>query len=420
VNLYKIKFDSTLISNLLKYRAFSNNDKMMFSFSIIKKSAHSRARLGRIATPHGTINTPAFIFCATNAAIKGVPIDHVKASGSQIILSNTYHLMLQPGSDIIKAAGGLHKFLGWDGPMFTDSGGFQIFSLGHGGVEAEIKSSQQLNGKKALIKLTENGACFRSHIDGRKVTLTPELSIETQVALGADIIVSLDECTPYHVNKLYTATSMEKSKRWATRSLNTFMKIGDGRQALLAVVQGGVYPDLRQESAQFANNNDFHGFAIGGSLGKTKSEMHKVVDVTTQMLDKTRYVHLLGIGGIDDIFHGVECGIDTFDCVTPTRIARHGAAIVKTRENPGSSKPYICLENSRYSRGFSPISVECECYTCQNFSRAYIHHLIKAREIVFGTLISIHNIMMMNRLMTDIRNGLANDTLDTVRQEWGS
>ncbi|MDR1609858.1 MAG: tRNA guanosine(34) transglycosylase Tgt [Holosporales bacterium] len=393
---------------------------MMFGFSIIQKSTRSRARLGCVATPHGTIDTPAFIFCATNAAIRGVPIDYVKAAGSQIILSNTYHLMLQPGSDIIRAAGGLHKFIGWDGPMFTDSGGFQIFSLGHGGVEAEIKSSQQRSGKKALINLTEDGAHFRFHINGRGVTLTPELSIETQVALGADIIVSLDECTPYHVNKLYTATSMEKSKRWAVRSLDVFTKLGDGKQALLAVVQGGVYPDLRQESAHFANSNNFHGFAIGGSLGKTKSEMHRVVDITTQMLDRTRYVHLLGIGGIDDIFHGVKCGIDTFDCVTPTRIARHGAAIVKARENPGNPKQYICLENARYSSDFAPISTACDCYTCQHFSRAYIHHLIKSKEVVFGTLISIHNMRTMNRLMEEIRVGITDDALDAVRDEWCS
>jgi queuine tRNA-ribosyltransferase len=376
--------------------------------------------LGRIVTAHGAVDTPAFIFCATSAAIKGVPIDHVKAAGTQMILSNTYHMMVQPGSDVVKAAGGLQKFTGWNGPMFTDSGGFQIFSLGHGGVEAEIKGAQQLDKKKSLIRITEEGASFRSYVNGDKITLTPELSIEIQVALGADIIVSFDECTPYHVNKLYTAASMEKSKRWGTRSLNTFMELGDNRQALLAVIQGGVYQDLRQESANFANSNNFHGFAIGGSLGKTKSEMHRVVDITTQMLDRDRYVHLLGIGGIDDIFHGVRCGIDTFDCVAPTRIARHGTAIVKAGERPSNSKPYISLENARYRRDFSAISSECDCYTCQNFSRAYIHHLIKAKETMFGTIISIHNIRTMNRLMADIRSAILHDSLDAAAQEWCS
>jgi queuine tRNA-ribosyltransferase len=350
--------------------------------------------------------------------VKGVTIDHVKAAGSQIILSNTYHLMLQPGSDIVRDGGGLHRLIGWDGPIFTDSGGFQIFSLGHGGVEAEIKGSKQLSGKRSLLKLTEEGACFRSYIDGTRVSLTPELAIKIQIDLGADIIVSLDECTPYHVNKLYTANSMEKSKRWATRSLNTFRQLGNGEQALLAVIQGGVYQDLRQESAQFANDSDFQGFAIGGSLGKTKDEMYRVVDITTQMLDRSKYVHLLGIGGIDDIFHGVQCGVDTFDCVTPTRIARHGAAIVKAREKPDRSKGYIDLGHARYSRDFSSISNECDCYTCRNFSRAYIHHLIKAREVLSGTLISIHNIRMMNRLMEDIREGLAHGSLEEVRRQW--
>ncbi|MDR2667060.1 MAG: tRNA guanosine(34) transglycosylase Tgt [Holosporales bacterium] len=391
---------------------------LMFQFKILSKSEKSGARVGEVCTPHGVIKTPAFIFCATKASIKGVTIDHVKTSGSQIILSNTYHLLLQPGSQLVKAAGGLHKFVGWDGPIFTDSGGFQIFSLGYGGVSAEIKGARQISGKKTLLKSTEEGAEFRSYIDGKTVILTPELSIKTQVELGADIIVSFDECTPYHVNKLYTANSMEKSKRWGLRSLIAFKAHGVKDQALLAVVQGGVYEDLRKESAQFANENDFHGFAIGGSLGRTTSQMRDVVQMTSEIIDKSRYVHLLGIGGIRDIFHGVKCGIDTFDCVSPTRIARHGSAIVKVIESITGEKQQLNLNNTVFKNDFTSISASCDCYTCKNFSRAYIHHLLKAKESVAGTLISIHNIRTMNRLMDDIRSGITTNSLEDVYKDW--
>lgn len=393
----------------------------MFKFEVLKEDHNSKARLGRIHTPHGIIETPAFVFCATKANIKGVTVDHIKNENTQIILSNTYHLMLQPGSEIIKNAGGLHKFTGWKGPMMTDSGGFQIFSLGHGGVASEIKGSGATKLNKTMLKITENGAHFRSYIDGKMVYLTPELSMQVQMNLGADLIVSFDECTPYHVNKLYTANSMEKSKKWGLRSLEYVKEHGDGSQALLAVIQGGIYRDLRQESADFANNNDFFAFAIGGSLGKTSHEMHDIVSMTKEMLDKKRYTHLLGIGGIEDIFHGVKNGVDTFDCVSPTRVARHGSAILKKRElaeNGTVCKNYLNLCNSKFKNDHNPISKECNCYTCQNFSRAYIHHLIKAKETLSGTLVSIHNVHMMNRLLADIRNGIAEDSLDQIQSDW--
>lgn len=390
----------------------------MFKFEILSQSKKSNARLGRIHTPHGTVETPGFIFCGTKANVKGVTIEQVKSAGAQIVLSNTYHLMLQPGSKLIKEAGGLHKFIGWDGPMFTDSGGFQVFSLGYGSVESEIKGAQQMKGKRTLLRLTEDGAQFRSYIDGRIVTLTPEISMEVQIDLGADIIVCFDECTPYHVNKLYTANSMEKSKRWARRCLNIIKEQGTGKQALLAVIQGGVYEDLRQESANFANENDFDGFAIGGSLGRTKNEMYDIVEMTSKMIDRQRYVHLLGIGGIEDIFNGVKCGMDTFDCVSPTRVARHGAAIVKKKELLDHNQKHLNLNNSVFQRDFSPISPSCDCYTCKNFSRAYIHHLLKAKEILAGNLISIHNIRTMNKLMEDIRSSLSTDSLEIAEKEW--
>ena len=390
----------------------------MFSFEIIKKSESSDARLGILKTPHGNIETPAFIFCATKANLKGVTINHVKQENTQIILSNTYHLMLQPGSEIIKQAGGLHKFVGWDGPMFTDSGGFQIFSLGYGNVESEIKGARLNRYKKTILSLTEQGAKFRSYKDGEMILLTPELSMQIQRDLGADIIVAFDECTPYHVSKLYTENSMEKSKRWATRCLQEFEKFDDKKQALLAVIQGGVYKDLRRESANFANNNNFAGFAIGGSLGKTMEEMHDIVSMTSEMLDKSKYVHLLGIGGIEDIFHGCMAGIDTFDCVGPTRMARHGAALVKKKESFDRMKYSINLNNAVCKNDFTPISVDCNCYTCQNFSKAYIHHLFKAKEVLGGILLSIHNVHTMNKLMSDIREALKTDSLAIARKKW--
>lgn len=393
----------------------------MFDFKVIKESHTDKARLGRIYTPHGIIETPAFVFCATKANLKGVTIEHVQNENTQIILSNTYHLMLQPGAEVIKNAGGLHKFSGWKGPMMTDSGGFQIFSLGHGGVTSEIKGSGFIKTNKTMLKITEDGAYFRSYTDGKKVYLTPELSMQVQMDLGADLIVAFDECTPYHVSKLYTAASMEKSKRWGLRSLKYIKAYGNDSQALLAVIQGGVYRDLRRESADFANDNDFFAFAIGGSLGKTSQEMYDIVSMTKEMLDPTRYVHLLGIGGIEDIFHGVATGIDTFDCVSPTRIARHGSAILKRKElatNGLYKKNYLNLCNSKFKEDYSPISKECSCYTCRNFSKSYIHHLIKAKEVLSGTLISIHNIHMMNELLSDIRKGIAEDNLSQIQSDW--
>lgn len=392
-----------------------------FSFEIIKKSKTCNARLGIVHTPHGDVKTPAIIFCGTKANVKGVTINHLKQEKTKIILSNTYHLLLQPGSEIIKKAGGLHKFTGWDGPMFTDSGGFQIFSLGYGGVAAEIKGVRLSKSKKSLLKITEEGASFRSYIDGRKILLTPELSIQTQIALGADIIVCLDECTPYNTNKMIVSNSMLRSKRWALRCKEELERSGNGKQGLLNVVQGGVYEDLRQESSDFANENNFDGLAIGGSLGRTSEEMYSIVKMTKGMLNDNKYVHLLGIGGIKDIFTCFKYGIDTFDCVSPTRIARHGIALVKVKENKinSSNNPnQINITSAPFTEDFSPISNECDCYTCRNFTKAYIHHLFKAKETLGGQLISFHNIRFLNKMMEDIRNAIENDSIDEIEKEY--
>lgn len=391
-----------------------------FSFQIINKATDSHARTGLLTTPHGTIQTPAFIFCATRAVMKGLSPVEMRAADTQIILSNTYHLMLNPGSELIAKAGGLHKFMAWDRPMFTDSGGFQIFSLGHGSVAAEIKGKRTSNRPQSLVKITERGAEFRSYLDGSKHILTPEKSIRIQRELGADLIVVLDECTPFHVDKTYTERSMLLSHRWALRSYHEFQLYNDGTQALYGIVQGGVYPDLRKASATFVNDNDFFAHAIGGSLGATKEQMYEVVAMTMDALSRERPVHLLGIGGISDIFEGVACGIDTFDCVHPTRLARHGGALLRPALQPESriKREHINLKNSQYQTDWEPIDPECSCHTCKTYSRAYLHYLLKAHEMLALSAISLHNVTFMNRVLTDVRQGLQNTNLSQVKKYW--
>lgn len=384
-----------------------------FSFTFTECPTAGRARLGQIGTPHGSVQTPAFIFCATKGAMKAVAIPQVTEAGTQIILSNTYHMMLQPGSELVKKMGGLHKFCGWNGPMLTDSGGFQIFSLGHGSVAEEIKGKRSQPGRRSVVKIKEEGAHFQSYIDGKKWLLTPEKSIQVQRELGADLIVVLDECTPFHVDKRYTQKSMEMSHRWALRSLAEFDRGNDHTQALYGIIQGGVYEDLRQNSIDFVNDNDFFGHAIGGSLGANKDQMEKIVSFTAPKLRRDRPIHLLGIGGIRDIFAGVRQGIDTFDCVHPTRIARHGGALVK-----GAKREHIQIRNAQYREDERPLEADCTCSTCQGYSRAYLHHLFKAKEILGMQLLTIHNIQFMNALMTDIREGLKSGDLEKVEKKW--
>ncbi len=381
-----------------------------FSFTF-KKSKSSKARLGLINTPHGAIETPAFIFCATKGAIKGVSPSHMLDEGTQIMLSNTYHLMLQPGADIVASLGGLHKMMSWNGPLLTDSGGYQIFSLGHGSVSDEIKGRRGDHSirNKSLLKISEHGAMFRSYLDGKLHMLTPERSIAVQRALGADLILVLDECTPFNVSKEYTMKSMHMSHRWAIRSLKEFDRLDDGTQKLYGIVQGGIYQDLRDISTDFINNNNFFGHAIGGSLGASKEQMYEIVAYTASKLTPQRPIHLLGIGGLKDILWGVQQGIDTFDCVHPTRLARHGGALKPGGD--GFGKEHINLLNAKYKIDNAPIDDSCICYTCQNFSKGYIHHLLKAKELLAFTLITIHNVNFMNKFMLDIRNAIKNEEL---------
>ncbi len=386
-----------------------------FAFDILKNDPKSRARRAKITTPHGIIETPNFIFCATKASIKGVaPVD-MKTAGTQIILSNTYHLMVYPGSKLIQSMGGIHKFMGWDGPMLTDSGGFQIFSLGHGSVASEIKGKRMNNRPQTLLKITEEGALFRSYLNGEKHFLTPEKSIQTQHELGVDLVVVLDECTPFHVDKAYTKKSMDMSHRWAIRSLKEFQRLGEGgRQALYGITQGGIYPDLRRESTDFLNSQPFFGSAVGGSLGASKEQMHDVVAVAMENLTKDRPVHLLGIGGVRDIFNGVRQGIDTFDCVHPTRLARHGGALVK-----GQAREHLNLKNATFKQDNDPIDATCGCSTCQTFSKGYLHYLLHAQELLYVQLITIHNVYFMNRLMSEIRECLEKEeNLESLEKQW--
>jgi queuine tRNA-ribosyltransferase len=321
--------------------------------------------------------------------------------------------MLQPGAELVEKMGGLHKFCGWNGPMLTDSGGFQIFSLGHGSVSDEIKGKRSHSGRRSVVKIKEEGASFRSYIDGKKWLLTPEKSIQVQRQLGADLIVVLDECTPFHVDKKYTQRSMEMSHRWALRSLSEFDQGNNHTQALYGIIQGGVYQDLRQQSIDFVNEHDFFGHAVGGSLGATKDQMDEVVSFTVSRLRKDRPIHLLGIGAVRDIFAGVRQGIDTFDCVHPTRIARHGGALVK-----GAEREHIQIRNACYREDEKPLELDCGCSTCQGYSRAYLHHLFKAKEILGMQLLTIHNIYFMNTLLKDIRQGLKEGTLSQIEHKW--
>lgn len=398
-------------------------DYTNFSFTITFRAADSKARLGRISTPHGVVETPAFIFCATKAAIKGATPQNMRQENTQIILANTYHLMLQPGSNIVAKMGGLHRFMGWDRPMLTDSGGFQIFSLGHGSVAEEVKGRRQSSRPKSLLKINEEGANFKSYIDGKMHLLTPEKSIQVQRDLGADLIVVLDECTPFHVDKSYTERSMHMSHRWAERSFNEFKKGPSGVQALYGITQGGVYPDLRKISADFVNSMPFFGHAVGGSLGATKDQMAEVVEMAMEPLDPSRPVHLLGIGGISDIFYGVTQGIDTFDCVHPTRLARHGGALVlpSVWEDMGEDpkgREHMNLRNARFREDAQPIDQTCECQTCKTMSRSYLHHLLKAGELLAMQALTVHNVHFMNRLLKGIREALALNRLDEEKKKW--
>lgn len=383
-----------------------------FNFEITHRDEKTGARVGTLTTPHGTIETPNYIFCGTKASIKGLSPTQMREAKTDIILSNTYHLMIQPGADLIEKMGGLHKFTGWDGPMLTDSGGFQVFSMGNGSCADEIKGRNR-NQRENLLKINEDGAYFRSYLDGRQLCLNPEISMEIQRKLGADLIVQMDECTSYQVTKEYTAKSMEMSKRWGDRSLEAFLTTHDGKQAVYGVVQGGVYEDLRIDSAKYVASRPFFGTAIGGCLGGSDEEMYGILEFTRPHLPDNRPVHFLGIGRIKDVFKSVRHGIDTFDCVMPTRIARHGMALLK-----GVPNERINLMNAKYRDDPSPLDETLDLESSHTFSKAYIHHLLKTGELLAFQILSQHNVAIINRLMREVRAAIKSGTLDELQAEY--
>lgn len=364
---------------------------MAVTYELIKVCKQTGARLGRLHTPHGTIDTPAFMPVGTQATVKTMSPEELKVMDAQIILSNTYHLFLRPGHDIVKEAGGLHKFMNWDRPILTDSGGFQVFSL------ADNR------------KITEEGVEFRSHLNGDKLFIAPETSIEIQNALGADIIMAFDECAPYPAEHDYCLKSLERTSRWAERCIKAHQRPEE--QALFGIVQGGMYADLRRMSAEHLTSMDFPGYAIGGlSVGEPKPLLYEMLEVTVPMLPTNKARYLMGVGSPDALLDGSIRGIDMFDCVLPTRIARNGTIM--------TSLGRLNIRNAQYSRDFGPLDPACSCYTCTNYSRAYIRHLIKAEEMFGMRLTTNHNLHFLLEMMREVRKAILEDRLLDYRNHF--
>lgn len=389
-----------------------------FNFQIIKEDNKTRARLGRITTPHGVIETPAFVPVGTQATVKCLTPEDLHSLGVQMYFVNTYHMYLRPGVPVIKKFKGLHNFMHWDGPLITDSGGFQVFSLGRGrGVDAT-----ETHAKESLVKITDDGVEFRSHWDGSKHIFTPESSMQWQWDIGADIHIAFDDCTPYPATPAQAKESMERTHRWARRSMDAHTKLarkhkksGKPYQALYGSIQGSTYQNLREESAKYICSLDVDGIAIGGvSVGESKREMADVLDWVTPFLPKGKPRHLLGVGEIDDIFALVAAGVDTFDCVQPTRLARTGMLLLAT----ATSGHKLDITKAIYARDTKPPEESCGCYTCAHFSRAYLHHLFHVREILAYRLATIHNIYVINRLVDEIRESIRNGTFLELKKKW--
>ena len=361
------------------------------TYELIKTDTRTKARRGRVTTPHGTIETPVFMPVGTAATVKAMRPEEIKEIGAEIILSNTYHLYLRPGHEIVKAAGGLHKFMNWDRPILTDSGGFQVFSLG------------------AMRKIREEGVEFRSHIDGSKHMLSPEKSMEIQNALGSDIIMAFDECAPYPADRQYVKDSLERTTRWLRRCKEYHQNTD--RQSLFGIMQGGMYTDLRRESAEQIVELDLPGYAIGGlSVGEPKPLMYEIMDECVDYLPKEKPRYLMGVGSPDCLFEGVERGIDMFDCVLPTRIARHGMAM--------TSQGRVNIKNASYEKDFTPLDPNCDCYTCRNYSKAYLRHLFKADEILSSMLMTNHNLHFLVNTMKNIRKSIEEDRFLEYKKEF--
>ncbi len=363
---------------------------MALSYELLHKEKDTAARVGKISTPHGEIDTPIFMPVGTQATVKTMTPEELKEIEAQIILSNTYHLYLRPGSGLIAEAGGLHQFMHWNRPILTDSGGFQVFSLSD------------------LNEITEKGVHFQSHLDGSKHFISPEKSIEIQMDLGSDIVMAFDECPPYPSEYDYIAKSLERTIRWAERSKKA---LTSDDQALFGIIQGGVYKDLRQESVRAMVEIGFPGYAIGGlSVGEEKELMLEVLDFTIPVMPEDKPRYLMGVGAPEDLIEGVMRGIDMFDCVLPTRIARHGAVF--------TSGGRLTIRNASYKRDFTPLDPECDCYVCQNYTRGYIRHLIKRNEILGIRLTTYHNLYFLLNLMAEIREAIKEDIFLQFRNKF--
>jgi queuine tRNA-ribosyltransferase len=368
------------------------------------------ARAGVLHTAHGEVQTPAFIPLATKGTVRGLESREVAELGYELILGNTYHLFVSPGPDRIADAGGLHRFMGWDRALITDSGGFQVFSLAHGGVADEVKGKGRPGGDHgSVVSIGEEGVRFRSYKDGRSLFLSPEVSMEVQAKLGSDIALVFDECTPYHADRDYTARSMERTHRWLGRCLDWHEEHGPDRQAVFGIVQGGVHEDLRRESAQAVSEAGVDGIAIGGTLGRDKQEMHGVLQLTAPLLPEEAPKHLLGIGDVDDLLAGIALGLDVFDCAIPTRLARHGTALVP---DP-ASRFRLDLRKTIWEGNHDPIADGCPCPACKNHDRDYLSYLSRAEELTAVRLLCLHNLTYMRELMTHARAAIAAGTFSS-------
>lgn len=360
-------------------------------YELIKEEKHTGARLGKLHTPHGTFDTPMYMPVGTLATVKGLSPEELKEMGAQVVLSNTYHLWLRPGDDLVAEAGGLHKFMNWDQGILTDSGGFQVFSL------SDIR------------RIEEEGVHFRNHLNGSKLFLTPEKAIHIENNLGADMIMSFDECPPFYETHDYVEKSINRTTRWAERGLKAHQRPHD--QALFGILQGAGYKDLRLQHARDMISLDFPGYSIGGlSVGESKEEMNEVLEYLTPVMPKDKPRYLMGVGSPDALIDGAIRGVDMFDCVLATRIARNGTTMTSTGR--------LVVKNAKYTRDFRPLDEHCNCYTCRNYSRAYLRHLFKADEMFGLRLASIHNVHFLLNLMKQVRENIMNDSLLEFKEDF--
>jgi queuine tRNA-ribosyltransferase len=413
------------------------------AFTIEARDGFTRARAGVLRTAHGDVHTPAFVPLATKATVKGLLGEEVAGLGYEIVLGNTFHLMLNPGTELIERFGGLHEFMGWEGPIVTDSGGFQVFSMGHGTVADEIKArppggrggdgrsadrrsmrSPQIGDRRdlrsanqregAILSIEEEGVRFRSYVDGSERFISPEDSMAVQASLRSDIALVFDECTPFHVDRDYTERSTERTHRWLERCLSWQREHGPAGQMVYGISQGGVYEDMRRASTRVVAASGCEGVAIGGSLGAEKAQMYEVVGWATAELggEHERLPrHLLGIGEVDDLIRGVELGIDTFDCAMPTRLGRHGTALVHDPEN----RWRVDLTKGRWRASEQPLSEDCACYACSHgLSRAYLSYLARSKELTGLRLLTEHNLAFLARLMADLRQAIIDGQLSAT------